>query len=231
MARSAQPVANPDGTPISGGAVSPGDAPIPLKGMLIFVESNGNVYAASSGTGLHPIDMQDAANNPDTDGEYVVGPDAEGTAPTHPPVLTGGVVSTGVGTALTDGQVGSIQVTKTRKVVTHPWANPDNLIQVPTQVITDNAAHDLIAAQGASTKIYFWVNIQNSHPTVGTLVTVTEETSGVVLFECYAAPLGGGNKHDAPTPIPVATNKKVIVTCTTTGANVLVNATAYKAAA
>ena len=100
-----------------------------------------------------------------------------------------------------------------------------------TAPITDLIARDVIVAPGAGLFTYVTqVLVTNSHATVGTLVTIQTE-DGTGLYAGYAAPAGGGFSVSFTVPIkmPVA-NKKLQAICGTTGANVYVSASGYKAA-
>ena len=100
-----------------------------------------------------------------------------------------------------------------------------------TAAITGVAATDVIIAPGAGLFTYITqVLVTNSHATVGTLVTIQTE-DGTGLYAGYAGPAGGGFSVSFTVPIkmPVA-NKKLQAICTTTGANVYVSASGYKAA-
>jgi hypothetical protein len=100
-----------------------------------------------------------------------------------------------------------------------------------TAAITGVAATDVIVAPGVGLFTYITqVLVTNSHATVGTLVTIQTE-DGTGLYAGYAAPAGGGFSVSFTVPIkmPVA-NKKLQAICGTTGANVYVSASGYKAA-
>jgi hypothetical protein len=100
-----------------------------------------------------------------------------------------------------------------------------------TAAITGVAATDVIIAPGAGLFTYITqILVTNSHATVGTLVTIQTE-DGTGLYAGYAAPAGGGFSVSFTVPIkmPVA-NKKLQAICGTTGANVYVSASGYKAA-
>lgn len=97
--------------------------------------------------------------------------------------------------------------------------------------ITDTSAVDLIAAQGANVKIYVTTAIvTNSHATVGTLVTIKDDTAGGknIICQGYAAAVGGGFAISFPQPRETGANKKLIAVCETTGANVYVSVTGFK---
>jgi hypothetical protein len=92
--------------------------------------------------------------------------------------------------------------------------------------ITDDAAHDLIAAQGAGVRIFLTsIIVTNAHGTVGTLVTIKDDTAGGgnILCQGYAAALGGGFALSFPNPPATNENKKLIAVCGTNGANVYIS--------
>lgn len=92
--------------------------------------------------------------------------------------------------------------------------------------ITDNADHDLIAAQGAGVRIYLTsIIVTNAHATVGTLVTIKDDTAGGtnILCQGYAAAVGGGFALSFPNPPSTNENKKLIAVCGTNGATVYVS--------
>jgi hypothetical protein len=100
-----------------------------------------------------------------------------------------------------------------------------------TAAIIDLTATDVIVAPGVGLFNYITqILVTNSHATVGTLVTIQTE-DGTGLYAGYAAPAGGGFSVSFVVPIkmPVA-NKKLQAICGTTGANVYVSASGYKAA-
>lgn len=92
--------------------------------------------------------------------------------------------------------------------------------------ISDDADHDLIAAQGAGVRIYLTsIVVTNAHATVGTLVTLKDDTPGGtnVLIQGYAAAAGGGFALSFPNPPATNDNRKLIAVCGTNGATVYVS--------
>lgn len=107
-----------------------------------------------------------------------------------------------------------------------------NVVYGTSGAITGTTSTQVIASQGASTKIYVTsLLVTNSHATVGTLVTIQDDAaSPVVLFAGYAASAGGGFSITFPTPIPTTANQKLMAVCGTTGTNVYVSAAGFKGA-
>ncbi len=98
-------------------------------------------------------------------------------------------------------------------------------------LITDDADHDLIAAQGAGIRIYVTsVLVTNAHGTVGTLVTLKDDTSGGtnILCQGYAAAVGGGFAVSFANPPATRENGKLIAVCGTNGASVYVSVIGQK---
>jgi len=106
---------------------------------------------------------------------------------------------------------------------------PDTSVSGVTSAITDNAAHDVIAAGGAG--IYNYITqilVTNSHASTGTLVTI-RDSDGTAIYSGYAAAAGGGFSCSFPTPLKSpASNKKVQAICGTTGANVYVSINGFQ---
>jgi hypothetical protein len=104
-----------------------------------------------------------------------------------------------------------------------------------TAAITDTTVTTVHAAAGASTK---WriaaFTIQNSHASVGTWVTIQDDTgTPVVYWKVYCAPGGGGATLNFTEAMEAKgqANGKINVVCGTTGANVIASVNAYKVAA
>jgi hypothetical protein len=100
-----------------------------------------------------------------------------------------------------------------------------------TAAIIDLTATDVIVAPGVGLFNYITqILVTNSHATVGTLVTLQDDT-GSPIYSGYAGPAGGGFSVSLPTPIKMpSANTKLQAICGTTGANVYVSASGYKAA-
>ena len=161
------------------------------------------------------------------------------------PLPTGAATETTLGTRLADATftgrintLGQKAMAASTPVVLASDQSTLNVTQVErtgtsgyTAAITGVVATDVIVAPGAGLFTYITqVLVTNSHATVGTLVTIQTE-DGTGLYAGYAAPAGGGFSVSFTVPIkmPVA-NKKLQAICGTTGANVYVSASGYKAA-
>lgn len=97
--------------------------------------------------------------------------------------------------------------------------------------LTDTTLTDIVPAQGAGLRIYVTsVIVTNSHATVGTLVTIKDDTPGGtnILCQGYAAEKGGGFALVFNSPPSTNENRKLQAQCGTTGANVYVSVSGYK---
>jgi len=99
-----------------------------------------------------------------------------------------------------------------------------------TTAITGTGATDVIIAPGAGLFNYITqILVTNSDATVGTLVTLQDDT-GFPIYAGYAGPAGGGFSVSLPTPIKMpSANTKLQAICSI-AANVYVSASGYIAA-
>lgn len=115
------------------------------------------------------------------------------------------------------------------KLITLPYANPENMVSGATAAITDTTRTSVIAAGGAGVRTYVTqILVTNSHATVGTFVLIEDGTT--TLYVGYAAPLGGGFSVALPVPLRGTANTAINVSCVTTGANVRASISGYRGA-
>jgi hypothetical protein len=113
-------------------------------------------------------------------------------------------------------------------ISTSPWAN-GTLATGTSGAVTGTSTTPIIAGTASNYTYITNCLVINSHATVGTVVTLEEETSGTDLYVGYAAALGGGFVLSFPTPLKVPTVAKGInVLNGTTGANVYASCTGFK---
>jgi hypothetical protein len=106
------------------------------------------------------------------------------------------------------------------------YASPANFISGTTAAITDTTRTELIASAGGSLRNYLTqITVTNSHATVGTFVKIEDNTT--TIYQAYAAPLGGGFALTFPVPLRGTAATAWNVSCVTTGANVIANASGY----
>ena len=211
-----------------------------LQTTLPLAPSNGDLTPVSAPSGVTVLNGPAGAAVNIQDGGNSITIDA-----TSLPLPTGAATETTLGTRLADATfttrintLGQKAMAASTPVVLASDQSTLNVNQVEktgtsgyTAAITGVAATDVIIAPGAGLFTYVTqVLVTNSHATVGTLVTIQTE-DGTGLYAGYAGPAGGGFSVSFTVPIkmPVA-NKKLQAICTTTGANVYVSASGYKAA-
>ena len=108
------------------------------------------------------------------------------------------------------------------------------LDQIPENSLSGKAtfsnttAADVIAAQGVNIRIHVTdLVVTNAHASVGTKVEIRDGTT--VLWQAYAAPEAAGSPT-ASRPPPPLRELGLTARCVTTGADVDVNASGFKAA-
>jgi hypothetical protein len=132
-------------------------------------------------------------------------------------------------TAVTNGQRVNGAADLLGRQITTPYTNPENYISGATAAITNTSDTAVIAAAGSGVRLYITqVLVTNSHATVGTVVEIKDGTT--VLYRGYAAPAGGGFSVNFPVALRGSTNTALNAANITTGSNVYVSASGYKAA-
>lgn len=214
-----------------GGSLPPGsneigtvfiDTPVLVMGQdpvvgsrSLHVDADGNlqVDVLSGPTGASALQVQ--------------GTVAHDAAAANNPVLGGGYAVNAEPTAVANGDVARLLTDLVGKLITLPYANPENYVAGKTAAITDTTRTAVIAAPGAGVRNYVThLLITNSHATVGTYVKVEDGTTEI--YGGYAAPAGGGFSVTLPVPLRLSANTALNVTCGTTGANVYASASGYK---
>lgn len=115
--------------------------------------------------------------------------------------------------------------------VMRPYSLHENLVSGATAAITGTTSTSVLPSAGAGVRNYVTsLLVTNSHATVGTLVTITDGSGGTTLYAGYAAPEGGGFALSFPTPLRGSAATAVHAVNGTTGSNVYVSASGYKAA-
>ncbi len=113
------------------------------------------------------------------------------------------------------------------KLITLPYANPENFVAGTTAAITDTTSTSVIASAGGSLRNYITsILVSNSHATVGTFVKILDGAS--IIYEGYAAPAGGGFAASLPVPLRGTAATAVNAQAVTTGANFIVSCAGYK---
>lgn len=164
-----------------------------------------------------------------TNGSLAVGgANATNVAITSNPVNLGAQAISSENTAVTATRLAQLVTDLVGKLIVLPYANPENFINGTTTAIVDTTTTSIIAAQAAGVRNYITsIIVTNSHASVGTFVKITDGAS-TILWEGYAASLGGGFTQSFPVPLRGSTATAVNAICVTTGANVIVSVSGYK---
>ena len=113
------------------------------------------------------------------------------------------------------------------KQIVLPYANPENFVNGTTAAITDTTSTSTIASAGGSLRNYITqITVSNSHATVGTFVKILDGTT--IIWECYAAAVGGGCTATFGTPLRGTAATAINCQPVTTGANVICSASGWK---
>lgn len=155
------------------------------------------------------------------------GTGAESAAVTGNPINNGGTAVTAEKTATHNGDAVGLVADLVGKLIVLPYSNPENFIDGTTAAIVDTTTTSIIASAGGSLRNYITsIIVTNSHATVGTFVKITDGASNI-MWEGYAASLGGGFTQSFPVPLRGTAATAVNAICVTTGANVIVSCAGY----
>lgn len=113
-----------------------------------------------------------------------------------------------------------------------PHALPGDFISGSPAAITDTSAVTLIDPQGAGVRAYITsMTITNSHATVGTVIEISTGGGTVILWRGFVKATGDAPINVVfPTPLRSGDNQAILAAALTTGSNVFVTASGYKAA-
>ena len=217
----------------------------PVSGTVTVAGGKAEDAAAADGDPGVPVlgVRNDAlAARTSTDGDYgMVALDNAGRVHTVPgggvahdgadsgsPVKVGGRARTSdIAAVASDDRTDMVADTLGRQVVTLDQIPENSLSGKAT--FSNTTAADVIAAQGAGIRIHVTdLVVTNAHASVGTKVEIRDGTT--VLWQAYAAPGGGGFAHRFRRPLRLSANSALTARCVTTGADVDVNASGFKAA-
>jgi len=111
-----------------------------------------------------------------------------------------------------------------------PYALHENLTQGATAAITGTASTEVIAAGAAGVRNYITsLTVINSHATVSTVVEI-RDGAATVIHRGYALAAGGGYVVTFPTPLRGTAATAINAFAITTGSNVYVSGSGYRAA-
>lgn len=163
---------------------------------------------------------------------YFQGAVAHDAADSGNPVKVGGKAVNAEPTAVANADRANFITDLVGKLITLPYANPENFVSGTTAAMTGTTSTQLIAAPAAGLRNYITqIIVTNSHATVSTFVTIRDGDGGTVLYQAYALAAGGGFSITFPVPLRQPTTAtRLDVKNETTGANTIANATGYKGA-
>ena len=158
----------------------------------------------------------------------VTGNVAHGIADTGNPVKVGGRARSTDPSVVASGDRADLLMDLIGRVVTAPYAIPENFISGVTAAITNTADTAVIAAQGANVRIYVThINVLNTSATA-TLVNIKNGTT--TIYTVNAPATSGQVSLTLPVPLRLTANTALNAACATTSANVIVSASGYKGA-
>lgn len=148
------------------------------------------------------------------------------------PLKVGGKATSAEPAAVASGDRANFITDLVGKLITLPYANPENFVSGATASMTATTSTSLIAAPGAGLRNYITsVVVSNSHATVGTDVHLQDGSGGTVLMVIPAAAVYGGATINLPVPLRQPTaNTALFCVNATTGAATRVSAVGYKGA-
>jgi hypothetical protein len=157
----------------------------------------------------------------------VVGSVAHDGAASGNPVRTGGVAVNAERTAVANADVADMVTDLVGKLITLPYANPENFVAGVSGAMTGTGNVQVIAAGGGSLRNYVTqITVTNSHATVGTVVQIKDGTT--VIYEGFAAAAGGGFAITLPVPLRGTAATAINAANITTGSNTYVAASGYR---
>lgn len=156
---------------------------------------------------------------------------AHDSADSGNPVKVGAKAGTADITAVANADRTDLRADTLGHLIVRPYALHENLVSGATSAITTTTSTSVIASAGAGVRNYITtLTVFNSHASVSTTVDITDGSGGTVLHRGYALAGGGGYTISFPTPLRGSAATAVHAVCGTTGANVYVSASGYKAA-
>jgi hypothetical protein len=156
---------------------------------------------------------------------------AHGATDSGNPVKIGAKAVNAEPTAVTAAQRANLITDLVGKLITLPYANPENFVSgAVTTPITDTTAVTLLAAPATGLRNYITqIVVSNAHATIGTNVVIKDGST--VLYTIPAAPAYGGAVLTFPVPLRQPTTATAITVANlTTSSSTTVSASGYKGA-
>lgn len=182
-----------------------------------------SVYLKATGAGsnVDPYILTQSAE--------LAGDVAAGSADSGSPVKVGGKAESSQPTAVDDGDRVDALFDLVGRLVTFPYALPQDVVSGSTTSITTTTPTSVVAAAGGSVRNYMaTLLVQNAHATVSTWVKITDGSGGTTMWRVYAPAAGGGAQVTFPVPIRFSANQAIFAECETSGADVRVNVAGFK---
>lgn len=151
---------------------------------------------------------------------------------TDAPILNAGEARSTERAAVASADVCRLVTDLVGKLITLPYANPENFLSGKTAAMVGTGDTAVIAAQGASVRIYVTtLVITNSHATVGTEVVIKD--GATELLRVYVPALNGTAGPNSiavtlPVPLRLTANTALNAANVTTGSNTYVAAVGYR---
>ena len=157
----------------------------------------------------------------------ITGDVAKGAAFSQNPAGIGIEARTTRNTAVDSGDVIPPVATKTGEQVAFPACIPETMTSGAPVAITGTTSTQIIAAPGAGLALMIGhISAFNSHATVATELFFEANSGGTIVFRSYCPAVSGCFVAPFPVPLLLAANTGLFADPQTTGANILVNATA-----
>jgi hypothetical protein len=134
-------------------------------------------------------------------------------------------------TLATSGQTSALSTDLAHKLITLPYANPENFVQGTVAAAATTPGTSLLASAG--TGLYNYITALSCFNSGGSATTIvlTNGSGGTVFWQGYAAASGGGFTISFPTPIggkSLSTATPVFVYAGTSTTSLSCNASGYK---
>lgn len=149
------------------------------------------------------------------------------------PVRIAGRALTSDYTAVAAGDTADLITTLLGKLVTMPYANPNNTWSsaAASGGIVNTTGVTAKAAAGAGVRNYIVsIDVVNGHATVDTDVQIRDGAAGTVLWRGFAKAAGGGISRKFDPPLRGSANTLVEIACGTTGSATYFNLAGFTAA-
>lgn len=182
--------------------------------------------AANQSVNTAQINAHTALEGGANGSQAVGGTVATNVAITANPINLGAQAVSSENSAVTTARQVQLVADLVGKLITLPYANPENFVNGTTSAITDTTSTSVIASAGGSLRNYITSCIvTNSSSTVGTFVKILDGST--IIWEGYATTSGGWTTS-FPVPLRGTAATAINAQAVTTGANFIVSCAGYK---